>query len=549
MGRLPLFYLSFFSVVLVVVLWNGSVRGVPLYTKSRWIVDEEGKRVKLACVNWPAHLEAVVAEGLSKQPVDTISRRIVTMGFNCVRLTWPLFLVTSDSLTNVTVRQSLMSLGLIESIAGFQVHNPSIVDLSLINAFQAVVSSLASINVMVILDNHLSKPGWCCSSNDGNGFFGDTFFNPDDWLTGLTRMAALFNDTPYVVGMSLRNELRGPKQNPNAWYRYMQRGAETVHAANPNALVILSGLSYDTDLSFIQRRAVTLTFAGKHLFEFHWYSFSFGNDFGKGNVNQACGKAVQTVMSRGGFVLEKGWPLLVSEFGADLTGRTARDNRYLACFFGLAAELDFDWAWWTLAGSYYLRQGVIGLDETYGLLDWNWCAARNESFSFERIYNIQCPFRGPGISEASPHLIIFHASTSLCVLRNSTIGPLVLGPCDQAEAWRYTPQRLLTIEGTNLCLQAADGVGQAAKLGEDCANSSSSSSKWNLISDSRMHLSSNLPRGGAAVCLDVDFAGSGGDGPAIVTTNTCKCLSGNNNACDPTSQWFKLVNTTGSTPC
>ena len=38
---------------------------------------------------------------------------------------------------------------------------------------QAVVNALGEKNVMVILDNHVSTPGWCCSNDDGNGFFGD----------------------------------------------------------------------------------------------------------------------------------------------------------------------------------------------------------------------------------------------------------------------------------------------------------------------------------------------------------------------------------------
>ncbi|KAL5718012.1 cellulase [Ranunculus cassubicifolius] len=149
------------------------VLALPLYTSSRWIVDEEGKRVKLACVNWPSHLETMVAEGLSKQPVDIISNKISSMGFNCVRFTWPLFLATNDSLSKFSVRQSFQSLGLSESIAGIKVNNPFFLELPVLQAFQAVVKSLADNNIMVILDNHISKPGWCCSNFDGNGFFGD----------------------------------------------------------------------------------------------------------------------------------------------------------------------------------------------------------------------------------------------------------------------------------------------------------------------------------------------------------------------------------------
>ena len=78
----------------------------------------------------------MVTEDLSKQPMDAISKKIASMGFNCVRQIWPLFLVTNDSLASLTVRQSCQSLGLSESIAEIQANNPSIIDLPLIKAYQ-----------------------------------------------------------------------------------------------------------------------------------------------------------------------------------------------------------------------------------------------------------------------------------------------------------------------------------------------------------------------------------------------------------------------------
>ena len=59
--------------------------------------------------------------------------------------------------------------------------------------------------------------------------------------------------------------------------------------------------------------------------------------------------------------------MFVSELGVD-------DNRNLNCFFGLAAELDFDWALWTL-------------EETNGLMNWN-------SNFFQRISALQSPLQG-----------------------------------------------------------------------------------------------------------------------------------------------------------
>lgn len=83
------------------------------------------------------------------------------------------------------------------------------------------MANLDDNNVMIILDNHLTKPGWCCSRTDGNGFFGDRYFNPDLWVEGLSRMGTLFKGVRNVVGMSLRNELRGARQNVNDWYKYV----------------------------------------------------------------------------------------------------------------------------------------------------------------------------------------------------------------------------------------------------------------------------------------------------------------------------------------
>ncbi|MED6194198.1 hypothetical protein PIB30_026193 [Stylosanthes scabra] len=225
MGRFSckfLFYVLFF-LLSCTSLQNTitKVKAFPLHTNGRWIVDEEGggKRVKLACLSWITHGLAVVAEGLSKQPLDSITERIRPMGFNCIRFTWPLELAINESLASFTVKQSFQNLGLFDDIKGIQAHNPLILDLSLIEAFQAVVKSLANNDVMVILDNHCTKPSMCCSETDQNGFFGDKYFDPQLWIKGLTKMATMFNGFTNVVAMSLRNELRGPRSNLKDWYR------------------------------------------------------------------------------------------------------------------------------------------------------------------------------------------------------------------------------------------------------------------------------------------------------------------------------------------
>ncbi|KAJ3696970.1 hypothetical protein LUZ61_000675 [Rhynchospora tenuis] len=381
---------------------------------------------------------------------------------------------------------------------------------------------------MVILDNHISKPGWCCNNNDGNGFFGDKYFDPDEWLSGLRIIATMFNSTPNVIAMSLRNELRGPNENLTLWSRYMQEGAELVHSANPNLLVIISGLDFDTNLSFILQKQPTVTFKNKLVYELHWYSWSDSVNWGNGNLNDVCASVVESKLLRGGFLLKQGWPLFLSEFGFYQIGTHLTDNRYLTCFLSVAAEWDLDWALWALQGSYYIREGIVGYDESFGLLTWDWYKARNPSF-VKRISALQSPLQGPGLSNNKPYNLIFHPLTGLCVLMESPSKPLQLGSCADSRAWNYTSDGKLMVNGTGYCLQSV-GVGKNATIGTSC---SKSNSKWELISKSTMHISSKLHIFGAMVCLDV-----GSDGTII--TNECKCLS-RNGTCSPESQWFKII--------
>uniref|UniRef100_A0A0E0DF98 Glycoside hydrolase family 5 domain-containing protein n=1 Tax=Oryza meridionalis TaxID=40149 RepID=A0A0E0DF98_9ORYZ len=541
-----------------------------LSTASRWIVDEGGNRVKLACVNWPSHLEPMLAEGLGKQPVGAIAKDVVAMGFNCVRLTWATFMVTNASYSSLTVAQSFQRLNLTESLAAIRVNNPSLAVVSSLGENGVMVildnhvskpgwccgnndgngffgDALGENGVMVILDNHVSKPGWCCGNNDGNGFFGDAYFDPDVWVDGLTKMATMFAAVPSVVAMSLRNELRGPRQNSADWYKYMQRGAEAVHAANPRVVVILSGLSFDNDLAFLNSRQVNVSFAGKVAFEVHWYGFSDGQAWRAGNANQVCARVAASVSRRALYLLDQGWPVFLSEFGVDNRGGNVNDNRYYGCVAAVAADLDLDWALWTLQGSYYLREGVLGLDEVYGVLDWAWCKPRNDT-ALTRLHALQRPFRGPGLAEAAPYTVMFHPTTGRCVVRRSSSvvqTTLELGSCGEAEAWAYTAsqQRLSPRDSPLLCLRA-EGAGRPARLGLSCGDELA---RWSLTSDSKLHLavnassssSSSETSNGGMLCLDV-----GDDGRSLVT-NPCRCLSADN-SCDPESQWFKLVTSTRS---
>ncbi|RLM75207.1 hypothetical protein C2845_PM15G03900 [Panicum miliaceum] len=261
---------------------------------------------------------------------------------------------------------------------------------------------------MVILDNHVSRPRWCCSANDGNGFFGDADFDPEVWIDGLVKMAAMFAGVGNVVGMSIRNELRGPRQNTDDWYRYMQRGAEAVHAANPRVLVILSGLNNDNDLSFLHRRPVHLSFSHEVAFEVHWYSFSDPHQWAGGNANRVCARVAASVVRRMLYLLDRGWPVFLSEFGVDNRGR--RQPRPFRGP-GLAEAPPYK----------VLFHPATGL-----------CVVRRSLMPAATPLDLALP-----------------------------VQPLELGPCNETEAWEYSGEHRLVLRDTllRLCLRA-EGAGR-----------------------------------------------------------------------------------------
>ncbi|KAK4780004.1 hypothetical protein SAY87_016110 [Trapa incisa] len=278
-----LFLLASSSIGLIQVRSVEAVVDGPLFTSSQWIVDGEGRRA------------------------------------------------TNETLASTTVKQMFTWLGLNQSLANITTHNPWVVDLTIADAFETMLERFRHNKLMVVLDNHLTVPGWCCGLNGGNGFFGDKFFDPSLRMKETCRLG-------------------------------LRQGAETVHAANPNVLVILSGLDYDKDLSFIHKRPVNVSFSGKVVFEHHWYSFSHSGAW-RGNFNDACGWISASVMDKEGFIAdERRAPMFVSEFGINAQRGDVNDDRYINCFMAMAPDQDWDFAVWGLQGSYYFREGVIGME-------------------------------------------------------------------------------------------------------------------------------------------------------------------------------------------
>nr|KAJ0204966.1 hypothetical protein LSAT_V11C500285610 [Lactuca sativa] len=524
-----------FSFVLLFSLVTIS-HSLPLTTQSKWVIDElNGERVKFKCVNWPSHLQPMLVEGLDKKPIGFIVNQVAFFGFNCVRLTWATNMFTRYS--NKTVVQTFRDLSLTNAIKGLEINNPQFLPLTVVDAFSLVIGVIQSYGVMVILDNHVSEPMWCCSNNDGNGFFGDKYFDPDEWLEGLSIVGKRYRNTPMVVAMSLRNELRGPRQNANDWYQWVRRGASTIHKVNPNVLVLISGLNYDLDFSPLKSEPLGLDRAlpNKIVYETHRYSFTEGQRWLRQPLNQMCSNVIRDINNRATFLTTGSdpAPLFISEFGVNLMGTRQSDNVFLPCYMAFLAEMDLDWAVWALQGSYYLRQGVQNMDEQYGLLNNDWEGLRNPDFN-AKLFLLRQTLQVPQW-RSSNYTFLFHPMTGRCI-RSDYKDQLFADECLWLNGWSHsgdgTPVQLAS---TPLCITVA-GDGLPVKLTTNC---NAKQSTWQSVKNSRFQIS-NKDENGVDLCLDFDPKYS-----SRIVSKKCICVDDNDSRClaNPQSQWFQFVST------
>jgi hypothetical protein len=121
----------------------------PLQVRGRYLYSADGEtRVRLRCVNWPGHMEAMIPEGLQHRPYWDIAYKIYTAGFNCVRLTYSIQMLNEYILGEYAqVIDRFGDLGLAD--IGQQVLNTN-----------SWISGLTHIQVFDEIIRELGRQGW-----------------------------------------------------------------------------------------------------------------------------------------------------------------------------------------------------------------------------------------------------------------------------------------------------------------------------------------------------------------------------------------------------
>lgn len=165
------------------------------------------------------------------------------------------------------------------------------------------------------------------------------------------------------------------------WYEQNKAAADLVNAANPNILIFLSGLDYDTKLTPIPTaddlgggKKFLLTdfkYRDKLVLELHNYQTSASN----------CGDIEGGLWNNGfratGDKAVNKMPVVLTEFGFTQADKSY-DGVYASCLRKLMPQWKTGWTVWVISGSYYTRGGTQDYEESWGLVNHQWSDWRNK---------------------------------------------------------------------------------------------------------------------------------------------------------------------------
>lgn len=316
---------------------------LPLRTRGRNVVDAEGRRFKIASVNWyGASDELFVVGGLNVEHRDVIAQTIRKLGFNSVRLPYADELVTA----NPVVDEGLLT------------SNPDLVGMRALDIFHAIVRSLTDAGLAVIVNNHITSATWCCGADPCDAGWANDHLGPlcrvrqteEDWIRNWETIMLPHVGNPLVVGADLRNEVRGlwGTMPWAAWAAAAERCGNRLLRMNPDWLIVVEGTESANDLSGARERPVRLDVENRLVYSAHVYSWSGWGSMEGRFLQRSYASFAKTMRHNWGYLLEGDVaPVWVGELGGShsptLGGRT-----YWTNLFRYLSYVDADFAYWAL---------------------------------------------------------------------------------------------------------------------------------------------------------------------------------------------------------
>lgn len=336
---------------------------LPLRTKGRNVVDQRGRRFKLASVNWyGASDEFNIPGGLEAKHRSEIAQAIRAMGFNSVRMPY------SDEMviTNPRMLQHLLTA------------NPDLVGKRALDILVAVVEALTDAGIAVIINNHITTSTWCCGADPCDAGWANDHLGPlcrirqteDDWISHWETVMALFVDNPLVIGADLRNEVRGVwgTMTWNRWATAAERAGNALLKMNPDWLIVVGGTESGNDLTGVAERPVQLDLDHRVVYSAHVYSWSGWGSLEGRYAKRSYPSFARAMRRNWGYLVEDNLaPVWVGEFGAP-NAPGMGDANYWQNLLRYLQAIDADFGYWALNP----RKGKNNERETYSLVEDDW---------------------------------------------------------------------------------------------------------------------------------------------------------------------------------
>lgn len=334
----------------------------PLSVEGRYILDANGRRFKLAAVNWYGGSdEKFIPCGLEHQHRSAIAKLLKSMGFNAVRMPY------SDEMV---MKDPLVPNGLLAA-------NKDLVGKRALDVFEACVTALTDVGLAVVVNDHITVARWCdgkslCDAawkNDHLAPFCSVRLTEEQWIKNWETIMSRFLDNARVVGCDLRNEPRGiwGTMNWSMWATAAEKCGNRLQRLNPHWLIIVEGIGSANDCSGARTRPVVLNIPNHLVYSVHVFAWS-----GWGSMDPYSRRAypgfVLAMMRNWAWLLKENIaPVWIGEMGAPAYPGKG-DAHYWRNLMQFLEEVDADFGYWAVNP----RKPHENEKETWCLVDDEW---------------------------------------------------------------------------------------------------------------------------------------------------------------------------------
>jgi ferredoxin len=149
-----------------------------------------------------------------------------------------------------------------------------------LEVLDATVDAITQAGLMVIINNHNHKSGWCCHYTQDEGLWYTSEYPESVWIDSLVQMTLRYKSNPLVVAIDLRNEVHdyqdtvvtwGTNDMKTDWAAAATRAGNAVLAANPNVLIVIMALCFGMDLRAARDYPISLTVPDRVVYQTHNY--------------------------------------------------------------------------------------------------------------------------------------------------------------------------------------------------------------------------------------------------------------------------------------